>query len=107
MVSFPQTMFEHWKNSLLSFLFEIGLGGTSLLNANVFLEADDETLQIKSWPAEIREKPGCLRECMCFAYSSQSSPKQLLTGFGKQIMTVLGMFCNLRYILMISHHYPN
>ena len=32
-----------------------GLGGTSLLNANVFLEADDGTLKLPCWPKEIRE----------------------------------------------------
>ncbi|KAJ6568346.1 hypothetical protein DFH09DRAFT_983153 [Mycena vulgaris] len=37
-----------------------GLGGTSLVNANVFLEADKRTLQLNSWPEEIRNNPGCL-----------------------------------------------
>jgi choline dehydrogenase-like flavoprotein len=32
-----------------------GLGGTSLLNANVFLEADDGTMRLPCWPKEIRE----------------------------------------------------
>jgi choline dehydrogenase-like flavoprotein len=31
-----------------------GLGGTSLLNANVFLEADDGTMKLPCWPEEIR-----------------------------------------------------
>ncbi|KAL1870800.1 hypothetical protein VTK73DRAFT_2429 [Phialemonium thermophilum] len=31
-----------------------GLGGTSLINANVFLEADEGTLSTKMWPPEIR-----------------------------------------------------
>ncbi|KAH7101205.1 FAD/NAD(P)-binding domain-containing protein [Auriculariales sp. MPI-PUGE-AT-0066] len=30
-----------------------GLGGTSLLNANIFLRADRRTLALKAWPAEI------------------------------------------------------
>ncbi|KAL1840066.1 hypothetical protein VTJ49DRAFT_842 [Mycothermus thermophilus] len=34
-----------------------GLGGTSLINANVFMEADKETLALKAWPPEIRENP--------------------------------------------------
>ncbi|KAK0739263.1 hypothetical protein B0T21DRAFT_346593 [Apiosordaria backusii] len=34
-----------------------GLGGTSLINANVFMEADKETLSMKAWPKEIREDP--------------------------------------------------
>lgn len=32
-----------------------GLGGTSLINANVFMEADKDTLAMKAWPEEIRE----------------------------------------------------
>lgn len=33
-----------------------GLGGTSLLNANIFLEADKRTMEIDSaWPEELRE----------------------------------------------------
>ncbi|KAK4669784.1 uncharacterized protein QC763_206010 [Podospora pseudopauciseta] len=34
-----------------------GLGGTSLINANVFMEADKQTLSMKPWPKEIRENP--------------------------------------------------
>ncbi|KAL2260140.1 hypothetical protein VTK26DRAFT_5955 [Humicola hyalothermophila] len=32
-----------------------GLGGTSLINANVFMEADKETLAMNAWPPEIRD----------------------------------------------------
>ncbi|KHN98386.1 cholesterol oxidase precursor [Metarhizium album ARSEF 1941] len=39
-----------------------GLGGTSLINANVFLEADESTLSMETWPPEIRRDPGCLKE---------------------------------------------
>ncbi|KAI1174020.1 glucose-methanol-choline oxidoreductase [Nemania sp. FL0916] len=39
-----------------------GLGGTSLINANVFLEADEDVLQFDAWPKEIRDNKGCLRE---------------------------------------------
>lgn len=31
-----------------------GLGGTSLLNANVFLEADDATMKMDAWPEELQ-----------------------------------------------------
>ncbi|KAI1076036.1 glucose-methanol-choline oxidoreductase [Whalleya microplaca] len=37
-----------------------GLGGTSLMNANVFLEADKDTLQLEAWPEEIRKNPSSL-----------------------------------------------
>ncbi|EGX92214.1 Fumarate reductase/succinate dehydrogenase flavoprotein [Cordyceps militaris CM01] len=34
-----------------------GLGGGSLINANVFLEADESTLSSELWPSEIRQDP--------------------------------------------------
>lgn len=40
-----------------------GLGGTSLINANVFLEADKKTLSMEEWPREIRHHPDCLDQC--------------------------------------------
>ncbi|TWU74838.1 hypothetical protein ED733_000839 [Metarhizium rileyi] len=39
-----------------------GLGGTSLINANVFLEADERTLSMETWPEQIRQNPACLKE---------------------------------------------
>ncbi|KAJ1329727.1 cholesterol oxidase [Microdochium nivale] len=36
------------------------LGGTSLINANVFLEADEDTLRLEPWPQEIRDDPKSL-----------------------------------------------
>jgi hypothetical protein len=40
------------------------LGGTSLLNANVFLRADHRTLESDQFPPEIRKNPKCLDECI-------------------------------------------
>lgn len=40
-----------------------GLGGTSLMNANVFLEANHDALRMKAWPEEIRNDPHCLKPC--------------------------------------------
>ncbi|CAI7568320.1 unnamed protein product [Penicillium glandicola] len=37
-----------------------GLGGSSLINAGVFLEADKRTLQMSPWPSEIRDEPSTL-----------------------------------------------
>jgi choline dehydrogenase-like flavoprotein len=37
-----------------------GLGGTSLLNANIFLEADNGTMGMDSWPRDLR-KPDTLK----------------------------------------------
>ncbi|KAL7816738.1 FAD/NAD(P)-binding domain-containing protein [Trichoderma gracile] len=34
-----------------------GLGGTSLINSNVFLEADEDVLRMGFWPPEIRNDP--------------------------------------------------
>lgn len=42
-----------------------GLGGTSLMNANVFLEANHDALRMKAWPKEIRQDPACLEPCKC------------------------------------------
>ncbi|KAH8719657.1 hypothetical protein HC256_000087 [Beauveria bassiana] len=41
-----------------------GLGGGSLINANVFLEADKSTLSSELWPSEIRQDPACLHKCI-------------------------------------------
>jgi len=38
-----------------------GLGGTSLLNANIFLETDKETMGMEVWPEELR-KPDALKD---------------------------------------------
>lgn len=32
-----------------------GLGGTSLLNANVFIEVDDRTMEMDAWPEQLRK----------------------------------------------------
>ncbi|KAI1338969.1 glucose-methanol-choline oxidoreductase [Xylariaceae sp. FL0016] len=37
-----------------------GLGGTSLMNANVWLKADHDALKMDEWPKEIRHHPECL-----------------------------------------------
>jgi hypothetical protein len=39
-----------------------GLGGTSLMNANVFLEADKHTMAMKAWPPQLRQQ-GVLDPC--------------------------------------------
>ncbi|KAI3294229.1 CAZyme family AA3 [Penicillium roqueforti] len=39
-----------------------GLGGSSLINAGVFLKADRRTLQMSPWPSEIRDQPSALDE---------------------------------------------
>lgn len=44
-------------------LTEKGLGGTSLMNANVYLRADQGALSMPQWPEEIRNVPGALDPC--------------------------------------------
>lgn len=50
----------------------VALGGTSLINANVFLEADKETLSMPVWPEEIRRNPSSLDKCTSDVYSGLS-----------------------------------
>jgi choline dehydrogenase-like flavoprotein len=38
-----------------------GLGGTSLLNANIFLKTDPGTMTLDAWPEDL-QKPGALKE---------------------------------------------
>lgn len=33
------------------------------MNANVFLEANHDSLSMKTWPEEIRKNPQCLDKC--------------------------------------------
>ncbi len=44
----------------------VGLGGCSLINAGVFLKADEATLKMSPWPSEIRDDPSSLEECEYF-----------------------------------------
>ncbi|KAL3470296.1 FAD/NAD(P)-binding domain-containing protein [Aspergillus californicus] len=39
-----------------------GLGGGSLINAGVFLEATEETMKMSAWPSEIRDNPTAMME---------------------------------------------
>lgn len=52
-----------------------GLGGTSLVNAGVFLQADDRTFQGPEWPAEIREKSGGMRQCKLLVASASTQKR--------------------------------
>ena len=45
-----------------------GLGGTSLLNANVFLEADQQVLNMNYWPAELKDE-AAWEKCKFFLFS--------------------------------------
>lgn len=51
------------NGSHLSGNLTLGLGGTSLLNANVFLKTDHRTLAQNVFPPEIRADPACLDPC--------------------------------------------
>jgi cholesterol oxidase len=47
-------------NDDLSVLIGCGLGGTSLINANVALESDTRLIEYHKWPAVYRDRPGLL-----------------------------------------------
>jgi hypothetical protein len=49
----------------------IGLGGSSLINAGVFLKADEATLQMSPWPSEIRDEPSTLDECELYMHIAE------------------------------------
>jgi hypothetical protein len=50
-----------------------GMGGTSLINAGVFLKPEERLLKGKEWPKEIREDPEGLRKCKHSAVEPKSS----------------------------------
>ncbi|KAL6690708.1 hypothetical protein J3F84DRAFT_404316 [Trichoderma pleuroticola] len=56
----PTGMFNLFFGRDQSVILGNGLGGTSLINANVFLEADTDILKTGFWPPEIRKDPACL-----------------------------------------------
>ncbi|RIA97715.1 hypothetical protein C1645_686627 [Glomus cerebriforme] len=47
-------LYHYYNGSDLNAVVACGLGGTSLINANVALEADDRIWQMSVWPDEIR-----------------------------------------------------
>lgn len=54
------------NQTLADWYYLIGLGGTSLINANIFLRADEKTMGMQAWPPELREE-GALDECTYFS----------------------------------------
>jgi cholesterol oxidase len=57
----PRTgLYDMRVNDDISVFIGCGLGGTSLLNANVALEADPRVFQLPEWPSEFRNNPNIL-----------------------------------------------
>jgi cholesterol oxidase len=56
----PDALFELHVNDDQYALVGCGLGGTSLINANVSLELDKRLLQTEQWPAAFRDDPRAL-----------------------------------------------
>lgn len=58
-----------------------GLGGGSLINTGVFLEADERTLQMSPWPPEIKKDPSILHSCkfnqseLCCGWLTSDGPQ--------------------------------
>lgn len=68
-----------------------GLGGTSLLNANVFLEADSRVLKMDVWPEELRGE-GAWKKCtLSSSLIASSVPKP--THSVKALMRFRGLSC--------------
>ncbi|KAL5611619.1 hypothetical protein BROUX41_000796 [Berkeleyomyces rouxiae] len=58
----PNGLYHIHMGKGLSCFMGNGLGGTSLINANVFLPADKGVLSLPTWPTEIREDPESLNQ---------------------------------------------
>ena len=50
----------------MTVLHILGLGGTSLLNGNIFLHADKKTLSMDDWHPDIKNNPEVLNKCKVF-----------------------------------------
>jgi cholesterol oxidase len=72
-------MFDFHTGPDLTVLVGCGLGGTSLINANVALEPDNATLSADSWPAQLRDDPEILRPYMDVARGMLGSNPYPLT----------------------------
>ena len=56
-------LYQTYKGKKQDIFAGCGLGGTSLINAGVFLRADKKILQEPAWPAEIRDNGESLTQC--------------------------------------------
>lgn len=56
----PTGLYDLRVNEDINVFIGCGLGGTSLINANVALEADPRVFQLPEWPVEIRNDPHSL-----------------------------------------------
>lgn len=57
-----------------------GLGGTSLINAGVFLRADKRVLEGPEWPVEIRNDSESLTKCQKPIFSAARAASQRVVG---------------------------
>jgi cholesterol oxidase len=60
-------MFDFHADRDITVLVGCGLGGTSLINANVALEPGDSVFADPRWPAELRDRPAVLKPFMQLA----------------------------------------
>lgn len=59
----PSALYQTHKGEGQDVFSGCGLGGTSLINAGVFLRADTRVLEGSEWPIEIRQNTGELMKC--------------------------------------------
>src|ERR1700728_4055789 len=62
-VGSPTGMFDFRVNEDINVVLGCGLGGTSLINANVGLRAEPRVFQDPAWPADFRNDTALLEEC--------------------------------------------
>lgn len=78
-----------------------GLGGSSLINAGVFLRPDERILKAGEWPKEIRGDTNALTECECSDAKRKSDQHNLFLQTMNELRT-----CSSRLLshLIIRHH---
>jgi cholesterol oxidase len=66
-VGYPDALFDLRIGSTMDVLVGNGLGGTSLINANVAVEPDRDEFGRRPWPRELRDNRGELDRCFAEA----------------------------------------
>jgi hypothetical protein len=70
-------MFEFHVGQDVTVLVGCGLGGTSLINANVVLEPGDPIFADHRWPAELRDHPEVLKPFLPIVMGAVLAPPRV------------------------------